>query len=220
MSRAEELKAVFDAERNGCPFLVYRDGDDRQRLVPLDGRADRLTIGRRKENDVVLSWDTESSRVHAELAHVGGEWTISDEGLSANGTWLGSDRVTGRRRLRDGDVVRVGKTLLQFRQPADVDCSATEGATTIAAAGTTTAPELTPAQTRVLAALCRPLVESPGFATPASNQAIADDLVVSVESVRTHLRALFQSFGLEDLPQNQKRAALADRALRLGLVRA
>jgi hypothetical protein len=43
---------------------------------------------------------------------------------------------------------------------------------------------------------------------------------VSVESVRTHLRALFQSFGLEDLPQNQKRAALADRAMRLGLVRA
>jgi hypothetical protein len=36
--------------------------------------------------------------------------------------------------------------------------------------------------------------------------------------VKTHLRVLFHKFGIEDLPQNQKRARLAEIALELGLV--
>ena len=36
--------------------------------------------------------------------------------------------------------------------------------------------------------------------------------------MKTHLRALFEKFGVEDLPQNQKRVALAERALQSGLV--
>jgi DNA-binding NarL/FixJ family response regulator len=53
---------------------------------------------------------------------------------------------------------------------------------------------------------------------PATNQQIADDLVLSVEAVKKRLRSLFQMFDLDDLPQNQKRAQLAERALRAGLV--
>ena len=69
---------------------------------------------------------------------------------------------------------------------------------------------LTPAQRRVLAALCRPL-DGPGYAAPASNQQIADELFVTVDTVKRTLTALFELFGLEALPQNQKRAALATR---------
>ena len=41
---------------------------------------------------------------------------------------------------------------------------------------------------------------------------------MSVDAVKSNLRALFAAFGLEDLPQNQKRASLALRALRTGVI--
>jgi len=76
---------------------------------------------------------------------------------------------------------------------------------------------LTPAQRRVLVALCRPFRDG-GYAAPASNQQIADELVVSVDAVKSNLRPLFAAFGVDDLPQNQKRAGLALRALRSGVI--
>ena len=42
--------------------------------------------------------------------------------------------------------------------------------------------------------------------------------MISTDTVKTHLRALFDAFGVEALPQNQKRAELARRALELGVV--
>ncbi|UOT08201.1 MULTISPECIES: LuxR C-terminal-related transcriptional regulator [Rhodococcus] len=41
---------------------------------------------------------------------------------------------------------------------------------------------------------------------------------LSEATVKTHLRALFTKFGVEDLPQNQKRARLAEHVLRSRLV--
>ena len=70
----------------------------------------------------------------------------------------------------------------------------------------------------VLEALCRPYKDTE-LATPATNQQIAEELFLSVDAVKAHLRALFGAFGLEDLPQNQKRSVLAMRAMQLGLVR-
>ena len=80
------------------------------------------------------------------------------------------------------------------------------------------APDLTPAQRKVLIALCRPLAEGTGIATPATNKEIADELVLSVEAVKAHLRGLFERFEVGDIPQNQKRVALAERAFRTGSV--
>ena len=69
----------------------------------------------------------------------------------------------------------------------------------------------------VLVALCRPYAAG-APAVPASNRQIAEELVLGVETVKTHMRALAEAFGLEDLPQHQKRATLAARALDLGVV--
>jgi DNA-binding NarL/FixJ family response regulator len=77
--------------------------------------------------------------------------------------------------------------------------------------------DLTPAQRRVLVALCRPYKDG-AYSAPATNQQIADELVISVDSVKGTLRALFAAFGVDDLPQNAKRAALANAALRAGAV--
>ena len=67
-------------------------------------------------------------------------------------------------------------------------------------------------------ALCRPYKDSPSFATPATNQQIADELVLSLDAVKSHMRALFARFGLDDLPQNEKRVRLVERALQTGTV--
>ncbi|MGH8573335.1 MAG: FHA domain-containing protein, partial [Gammaproteobacteria bacterium] len=72
-------------------------------------------------------------------------------------------------------------------------------------------------QRRVLVALCRPLGVS-AFEVPAPNRDIADELHLSVDAVKAHLRALFERFELEHLPQNQKRARLAATALLHGIV--
>ena len=68
-----------------------------------------MTIGRRGEADVSLPWDPECSRLHAELELRAGEWTISDDGLSQNGTWVNELRLVGRRRGDDRTRRRVGE---------------------------------------------------------------------------------------------------------------
>ena len=78
-------------------------------------------------------------------------------------------------------------------------------------------PELTAAQRRVLETLCRPWL-SGASASPAGNKEIAAALVVSEETVKTHMRALFAAFDLADAEQYHKRAELARRAVAAGLV--
>lgn len=207
-----ELKARIDAERRGEPFLVYRDGRNEQVIVELGPDVSALTIGRRPVNPVALEWDAEVSRVHATLERAGEEWTIADDGLSRNGTYVCGERITGRRRLRDGDVIAIGGTALAFKAPREPGSSPTRTAT-----GPSLARQLTPAQRRVLVALCRPFRDA-AYATPATNRQIADELVVSVDAVKSTLRALFDAFRVDDLPQNQKRASLALRALHSGAI--
>src|SRR4051812_30837792 len=204
---AEEARERVSAERGAVPFLLYRDGSGGQALVELTDDRDRVTIGRRETNGVALPWDTQVSRVHAELTRMGSDWILCDEGVSHNGTFVNGERVRGRRRLRAGDAISVGDTLIAF-------CAAESRGTLATSPAQQREPAiaLTAAQRRVLEALCRPL-KGPGYAAPASNQQIADELVLAVETVKGTLTTLFERFGLEELPQNQKRAALAARGL-------
>jgi pSer/pThr/pTyr-binding forkhead associated (FHA) protein len=206
-----ELRDRIDAERRGTPFLVFRDGAGHQQIVDLHAR-DHVTIGRRDGLDVSLEWDPGVSRMHAELQLTGGEWTVADDGLSRNGTYLNGRRVTERARLRDGDVLAIGDTPIAFQAPEEGDSQPT-----MTALRPKLEARISPAQRRVLIALCRPYRDAQ-FASPASNKEIAEELVVSVDAVKTNLRALFELFGLDDLPQNRKRATLAQEALRSGIV--
>ncbi|HUO73484.1 MAG TPA: FHA domain-containing protein [Solirubrobacteraceae bacterium] len=210
---ARELKAQIEAERAGVPFLIYRDGSEDQRIFVLGDELDRVTVGRAGTTDISVEWDTEVSRLHAELERIGGDWTVADDGLSRNGTHVNGERVVGRRRLADRDVIRFGKTVATYRQPLAADLGETEVAT-----GVLDRASLTEAQRRVLIALCRPFKDSSGYVTPATNQQIADELFLSIDAVKTHLRALFAKFGIEDLPQNQKRVRLVELALKSGVV--
>src|SRR3954452_14180967 len=109
-----EVKERLEAERRGTAFVLYRDGEGRQRIVALGPRLRTLSLGRGAASDIPLTWDAEISRAHALLERVGDAWTIVDDGLSRNGTYVEGERIRGRRRLQDGDVVAVGSTLLSY----------------------------------------------------------------------------------------------------------
>jgi pSer/pThr/pTyr-binding forkhead associated (FHA) protein len=209
-----ELKARIEAERTGSAFLVLRDDDGVQQIVPLEPRAGATVLGRGSNADVRLGWDPEVSRVHAELTCVSGAWTLADDGLSRNGSYVNGERVTGRRRLRDGDQLAFGGTKLVFRHPR----TAEESMVTRTATGEYAAPAISDAQRRVAVALCRPFGNGAGFSAPATNQEIAEELFLTVAAVKTHLRGLFSRFGIEDLPQNEKRLRLVELLLNTGVV--
>jgi hypothetical protein len=211
-STPAEIKERLDAERRGAPFLLFHDGDGRQVIYELPADASAVSVGRRTDNHVALPWDPEVSRVHAEFEHVGGEWAVVDDGLSRNGTFVNGERVTGRRRLRDGDRVVVGETPMRYRLPEQNPWQSTAAVRVGDSGG-----PLTPVQRRILVALCRP-VKLSAYDTPASNREIAGEVFLSVDAVKAHLRVLFERFGLEGLPQNQKRARLAATALVNGVV--
>ena len=206
-----ELRERIEAERRGRPFLVFRDGDGSQRLLDLAG-AERISVGRGTGNELSLPWDTEVSRLHAELEAIAGEWTVADDGLSRNGTFVNGARISGRTRLRDGDVLRVGQTSIAYRRPESEDSMPTQ-----VAGQRLTLGDLPPTQRQVLVALARPYKHDE-FAVPATNHDIAGELHLSVDAVKSHLRTLFQRFGIEHLPQNQKRSRLVAEALQAGVI--
>lgn len=207
-----EIAALLDAERRGAPFVAFKDESGDLRLVALDDR-ERLSVGRVDHNDVPLGWDGEVSRTHAQLELIGGEWTLLDDGLSRNGSFVNGERILGRRRLIDGDTLRLGRTMLVFRAPGPAAAST-------AIADGVELVRLTDSERRVLVALCRPLTVSRGAGAPATNREIGQELNLSLDGVKTHVRALFAKLGIDDLPQYRKRTELARRALELGLVTA
>ncbi len=206
-----ELKERLEAEKRAEPFLLYRD-DEGQRIASLAGSGDRFSVGRDARMDLSLP-DEQVSLLHAELHRTGGQWTIVDDGLSRNGTFLGGERISGRRRLRDGDELRFGETIVVFRDPASV-----EAGETAAAPEGPPVEQLTESQRRILIALCRPFKTGSPYATPATNRQIADEVFLSVDSVKGHLRALFERFDLAEVRQNEKRVRLAERAMQSGLI--
>ena len=58
------------------------------------------------------------------------------------------------------------------------------------------------------------------YAAPAANREIAAQLFLSVETVKSHLHALFELFEVEDIPPSRKRAELVRRAFELGVITA
>ncbi len=207
-----ELKMLVAAEHENEAFLAFRDGQSELRLYKVVSGEPSHSIGRRAEMDLSIGWDREVSGLHAEVQCLGGEWTIVDDGLSSNGTFVNERRVSGRQRLRDGDCIRLGRTTLAYRAARTADTDET-----VAGEDRPTL-ELNDTQRRVLIALCRPFRDGDRYAIPTTNQEIATEVFLSLDAVKMNLRTLFVKFELTDLPQSQKRARLVECALQFGVV--
>ena len=123
-------------------------------------RLPRVTIGRRPSCDVALPWDDEVSRVHAELVRMGERLgRPRRRALAQRHVRQRRARAHGRRRLR-GRRRDPGRPHadLGVRGRARLDGGADPRARE---PGDRRRSRLTPAQRRLLEALCRPLRESP-----------------------------------------------------------
>lgn len=195
------------------PYLTVPEPNGPMRTIPLPAEMEIATIGRRDDNRVVIAWDPNVSRVHAELRRLAGEWTVADDGLSRNGTSVNGHPLLGRRRLRDGDVIEVGLTKITFRTTHESDGSTVSRTWQ-------PPPSLTEAERRVLDLLCRPCLDPRIVAaSPASNREIAAELYCSVATVKTHLHSLYGKFEIGDLPRDAKRARLVADAIARGVAR-
>jgi pSer/pThr/pTyr-binding forkhead associated (FHA) protein len=221
-----------DPPISAVPFLLYHDRDDRELVHRLDPARPMVTIGRADSADISLPWDGEVSRLHARLELVGddpaADWTVVDDGLSRNGSFVNGNWVRGRARLRDGDTLCCGHTLLVFRAPvaheshsamADPTTGAArepvfDSAVTYAGPRHVTRASLSDVQRRVLEALAR----RHGEGHPATDVEIAAELFLAPETVKRHLDDLAARLGLESVPEDTRRARLVKLGLQTGLV--
>ncbi len=196
--------------RADLPSLAFEAADGSRRVIVLSADSSPVSVGRGQSVDLRIDWDDEVSRLHARLERVGGDWDVVDDGFSRNGTFVNGVRLTGRRRLKHGDAVRFGATTVTFRSPALHQPRADPSQPAVS---------LSTTQRRVLAALCRPCRNPSTPADPATDQQIADELVLSVREVGTHVKVLCAKLAIEGSPSGEMaRRQLVDRALSAGLL--
>jgi hypothetical protein len=73
-----------------------------------------LEIGRAEACQIRLE-DTYASQHHARLSPRDGTWLLEDLG-STNGTYVNDHRVQAPVEVHAGDVIRIGKTVLELRR--------------------------------------------------------------------------------------------------------
>jgi hypothetical protein len=144
-----------------------------------------LTVGRGPYADIDVTDDNAVSAVHAQLVWIAGEWVLDDGGLSRNGSYVNGQQAIARRRLRDGDRLRFGRTDMSYRA-AVVD-------------------------RRVLDALCDPLCR--GDVLPATDIAIAAALSTTVARVQERLAECALLLGVGHARSPLERLQLARLAL-------
>jgi predicted component of type VI protein secretion system len=190
--------------------MAVLQGNGPSSLVTYELVQDRMTIGRKPENDIAIEWDKAVSRRHAELELVKGSWFVSDLD-SANGTFVNGSKVDRKRALHAGDELRVGDTTLRL---GGVVSSEPLSDT----AQSTKPPDLSRKQSEVLRELCRPQARDPRSPC-ATTKDIAARMFVGEAAVKAHLSALYVKFDIPEAGQ-QRRAMLAKNAWETGSVRA
>lgn len=96
-------------QRTGSAFVQVQEGDAVGMRAGL--RRDVLNLGRDVRNDLALA-DNLVSAMHAQIRREPNGYVIYDLN-SRNGTFVNGRRIT-RHRLRSGDRITVGRTVLVF----------------------------------------------------------------------------------------------------------
>lgn len=96
------------------PHLVVREPRAGERVVALTGDC---TVGRGRRAALQLA-DPSASRIHLRLQIDQAGTSVEDLG-SRNGLRVNGGRARGRRRLRSGDELEVGETLLRYVDPLE-----------------------------------------------------------------------------------------------------
>jgi len=115
LTEVGEARAPSPGSENGCLIVIY--GQEMGRRVRVT--TEPLIIGRSPKCEIQV--DQESvSRNHCRIRFEGGEFLVRDLG-STNGTYVNDDLVHEEGRLRHGDQLKVGRTILKFIVGDDVE---------------------------------------------------------------------------------------------------
>lgn len=110
-----EARTPRSASGNGILIIIY--GHDLGRRVRVG--TEPLIIGRSAQCDIQV--DQESvSRNHCRVRFDGSEFLVRDLG-STNGTYVNDNLVEEEGRLRHGDQLKVGRTILKFIVGDDIE---------------------------------------------------------------------------------------------------
>ncbi len=74
-----------------------------------------LTIGRAESCDIGLFGDNGIEKVHAKITQKAGRYLLEDTG-TPGGTYVNDEEIAGPTQLRDGDLIRVGKSVIRFSE--------------------------------------------------------------------------------------------------------
>ncbi len=91
--------------------IIVSLDDNMIKVVPLN--KDRMTLGRRPYNDIVVD-NLAVSGEHAALQVIGHEYFIEDLN-STNGTFINEQKIK-RQILKNGDTIEIGKYAIKYVQ--------------------------------------------------------------------------------------------------------
>ena len=100
-----------------CLVVIY--GPDLGRRIALQ-RGAAIEIGRQPTCDFPIDQESVSRR-HARIVWTSQHWHVVDLG-STNGTYVNDELVTDRV-LRDGDQIKIGRSILKFLESGSVETS-------------------------------------------------------------------------------------------------
>jgi two-component system cell cycle response regulator len=109
-TRVSQVSRIADKRPTGVPCFVQIYGKDIGRKYPLD--KVQATIGRGPDNTIVCDMDN-VSRVHCKIYVSAAGNYIEDMG-STNGTFCNDEELTGRRKLKNGDFIKVGGVIFKY----------------------------------------------------------------------------------------------------------
>ncbi|MEM7437198.1 MAG: GGDEF domain-containing protein [Myxococcota bacterium] len=115
LTEATAARGPKHVSDTGCLIIIY--GEDMGRRVHVG--TEPLIIGRSPQCEIQI--DQESiSRNHCRIRHHEGEFRVRDLD-STNGTYVNDDLVEAEGRLRHGDQLKVGRTILKFIVGDDIE---------------------------------------------------------------------------------------------------
>lgn len=179
------------------PTLQFSDG-------PLAGstlriETDRVLIGRRQDNDLVIT-DPHISRVHAELRRDEQLLLLTDLN-STSGTKLNDQDVVGTAVIRHGDTIDFGPVSARFEDPG-FPAVGDEPTEDFGLPDVQTGPHLSPRQTEVIELMAEGM----------TNSEIGAQLGVTERTVKAYAQELYDRLGVRN------RAGAVAEAARNGLL--
>lgn len=98
--------------KSGAHIVVSAGTDHAgNRIIPIDHE---LIIGRDPQCGLRMT-DSSISSMHARIYAIGDEYFVEDLG-STNGTVVGGEKIAAPSRIRSGDIISLGRSVLVFRE--------------------------------------------------------------------------------------------------------